>query len=108
MSASVRACSWALFAVLVLVLAACSQSAARETAMTTVATPSSTSSTKPRAWVMGVQWLSPLVRRDYPAEWNLLWRIGLASLNANDDYKDDTPATVQRVLRRTACRSGSC
>ena len=26
-----------------------------------------------RAQVVGVQWLNPLVRRDYPTEWQLLW-----------------------------------
>ena len=52
----------------------------------------------PHAYVMGVQWVSPLVRMDYPTHWNLLWRIGLSDLNANDDYKSDTPETVQRKI----------
>jgi hypothetical protein len=32
-----------------------------------------------RAQVVGVQWMNPLVRRDYPTEWQLLWVQGLAS-----------------------------
>jgi len=29
------------------------------------------------AQVVGVQWLNPLQRRDYPTEWQLLWTLGL-------------------------------
>src|SRR5688500_8502305 len=46
------------------------------------------------AYVMSVQWVGPLVSMDYSAEWNLLWRLGLSELNANDDYPNDTPATI--------------
>ena len=28
------------------------------------------------AQVVGVQWLNPLQRRDYPTEWQLLWTLG--------------------------------
>jgi len=53
-----------------------------------------------RAQVVGVQWLNPLVRRDYPTEWQLLWTLGLAAPNG-DDYKVKTKSqkftTVQPV-----------
>ncbi|WEF35296.1 hypothetical protein [Pseudoduganella chitinolytica] len=38
-----------------------------------------------RAQVVGLQWLNPLQRRDYPTEWQLLWTLGLAGPNSNDD-----------------------
>jgi hypothetical protein len=37
------------------------------------------------AQVVGAQWLNPLQRRDYPTEWQLLWTLGLAQPNLNDD-----------------------
>lgn len=30
------------------------------------------------AQVVGLQWLNPLQRRDYPTQWQLLWTLGLA------------------------------
>ncbi|MDS0796468.1 virulence factor, partial [Burkholderia pseudomultivorans] len=29
------------------------------------------------AQVVGLEWLNPLQRRDYPTEWQLLWTMGL-------------------------------
>jgi hypothetical protein len=29
--------------------------------------------------------MNPLIRRDYPAEWQLLWTLGLANPNKNDE-----------------------
>ncbi|CAG9170683.1 hypothetical protein LMG23992_01725 [Cupriavidus laharis] len=40
--------------------------------------------TAPAALVLGVQWLNPLMWRDYPTQWNLLWAQGLAQPNADD------------------------
>jgi hypothetical protein len=37
------------------------------------------------AQVVGLQWLNPLQRRDYPTEWQLLWTLGLVGPNKNDD-----------------------
>lgn len=37
------------------------------------------------AQVVGVEWLNPLQRRDYPTEWQLLWTLGLVKPNKNDD-----------------------
>jgi hypothetical protein len=41
--------------------------------------------------VVGVQWLNPLVRRDYPTEWQLLWTLGLVKPNQNDEKVVEKP-----------------
>ncbi|WP_276265075.1 hypothetical protein [Cupriavidus basilensis] len=38
----------------------------------------------PVAYVMGIQWVNPLLWRDYPTHWNLLWVQGLAERNPSD------------------------
>ncbi|WP_193615853.1 virulence factor [Massilia sp. YMA4] len=43
------------------------------------------------AQVVGLQWLNPLQRRDYPTEWQLLWTLGLARPNTNDDMVKSEP-----------------
>ena len=53
-----------------------------------------------RAQVVGLQWLNPLQRRDYPTEWQLLWTLGLAKPNKNDDMVREDPrgfSTLQAV-----------
>ena len=53
-----------------------------------------------RAQVVGLQWLNPLQRRDYPTEWQLLWTLGLAKPNKNDDMVRTDPrdfSTLQAV-----------
>jgi hypothetical protein len=50
-----------------------------------------------RAQVVGVQWMNPLIRRDYPTEWQLLWTIGLAQPNTNDDMKIEDPLSFSTV-----------
>ncbi|AWI76758.1 hypothetical protein CEW83_17305 [Parazoarcus communis] len=50
-----------------------------------------------RAQVVGVQWLNPLVRRDYPIEWQLLWTLGLASPNKDDDMVRTEPESFTTV-----------
>jgi hypothetical protein len=48
--------------------------------------PMSERKTRPfMAQVVGLQWLNPLQRRDYPTEWQLLWTLGLVGPNKNDD-----------------------
>ncbi|MCC7600478.1 virulence factor, partial [Janthinobacterium sp. FW305-129] len=52
------------------------------------------------AQVVGVQWLNPLQRRDYPTEWQLLWTLGLARPNENDDQVRTKPkkySTLQAI-----------
>ncbi|WP_229416013.1 hypothetical protein [Pseudoduganella armeniaca] len=43
------------------------------------------------AQVVGLQWLNPLQRRDYPTEWQLLWTLGLARPNPDDDMVKSKP-----------------
>jgi hypothetical protein len=52
------------------------------------------------AQVVGLQWLNPLQRRDYSTEWQLLWTLGLARPNKNDDMLRSEPelfSTLQAV-----------
>lgn len=44
-----------------------------------------------RAQVVGLAWLNPLQRRDYPTEWQLLWTMGLAKPNEHDDMVKEDP-----------------
>ncbi|MBN3780986.1 virulence factor [Burkholderia sp. Ac-20345] len=44
------------------------------------------------AQVVGLAWLNPLQRRDYPTEWQLLWTLGLVKPNSNDDMVRTNPA----------------
>jgi hypothetical protein len=62
-----------------------------------------------KAQVVGVQWLNPLVRRDYPTEWQLLWVLGLAKPNKNDDMVKEDPkkfSSVQPVASIVSNTSG--
>lgn len=43
------------------------------------------------AQVVGLQWLNPLQRRDYPTEWQLLLTMGLAEPNKDDDKLKSNP-----------------
>jgi len=52
------------------------------------------------AQVVGLEWLNPLQRRDYPTEWQLLWTLGLVKPNANDDMVRTNPkkySTLQAI-----------
>uniref|UniRef100_UPI002FCAB490 hypothetical protein n=1 Tax=Aromatoleum sp. TaxID=2307007 RepID=UPI002FCAB490 len=49
------------------------------------------------AQVVGLQWLNPLQRRDYPTEWQALWTLGLAKPNADDDIVPRNPAKYSKV-----------
>lgn len=52
------------------------------------------------AQVVGVQWLNPLQRKDYPTEWQLLWTLGLVQPNPNDDQVKENPkkfSTLQMI-----------
>lgn len=53
-----------------------------------------------RAQVVGLTWLNPLQRRDYPTEWQLLWTMGLVKPNQHDDMVKTDPksfTTLQPV-----------
>jgi len=43
------------------------------------------------AGVMGLQWLNPLQRSDYPTQWQLLWTLGVSGPNAGDDLLAHDP-----------------
>jgi hypothetical protein len=49
------------------------------------------------AEVMGIQWMNPLIRRDYPTEWQLLWVQGLARPNKRDFQVEDKPQKFSSV-----------
>jgi hypothetical protein len=53
------------------------------------------------AQVVGLQWLNPLERMDYPTEWQLLWTLGLVKPNQGDDMvkmKPEKYSKLQAVL----------
>jgi len=53
------------------------------------------------AQVVGLEWLNPLQRRDYPTEWQILWAMGLVGPNKNDDMVRTKPArygSLQSIL----------
>jgi hypothetical protein len=49
------------------------------------------------AQVVGLQWLNPLQRKDYPTEWQLLWTLGLARPNKNDDMVRTNPERFTKI-----------
>ncbi|MDS0863016.1 virulence factor, partial [Burkholderia pseudomultivorans] len=49
------------------------------------------------AQVVGLEWLNPLQRRDYPTEWQLLWTMGLVKPNKNDDMVRKDPKSFSSV-----------
>ncbi|MFM0288561.1 virulence factor [Paraburkholderia megapolitana] len=49
------------------------------------------------AQVVGLEWLNPLQRRDYPTEWQLLWTLGLVKANKNDDMVRTKPAAFSSL-----------
>jgi hypothetical protein len=62
------------------------------------ATPIASGPSKPfLAQVVGVQWLNPLQRRDYSTEWQLLWTLGLAQPNKNDDMVKAEPQKFTKL-----------
>ncbi|TGN98111.1 virulence factor [Burkholderia sp. USMB20] len=55
-------------------------------------TPAAEDPAKPfTAQVVGLMWLNPLQRMDYPTEWQLLWAQGLTKPNKNDDMVRTKP-----------------
>ncbi|MBY0241975.1 MAG: virulence factor [Burkholderiaceae bacterium] len=49
------------------------------------------------AQVVGLQWLNPLQRRDYPTEWQLLWTLGLVKPNKNDEKVIEKPGKFSKL-----------
>ena len=59
--------------------------------------PKNTTHAPFRAQVVGLQWLNPLQRRDYPTEWQLLWTLGLAKPNKDDSKVKENPVRFGKV-----------
>jgi hypothetical protein len=49
------------------------------------------------AQVVGLEWLNPLHRRDYPTEWQIFWVMGLVQPNKNDDMLRTQPELFNSV-----------
>jgi hypothetical protein len=63
-----------------------------ETSAASARTVESASDARFVAQVVGLEWLNPLQRRDYPTEWQLLWTLGLVKPNSDDDMVRTKPA----------------
>ena len=59
------------------------------------------------AQVVGVRWLNPLQRRDYPTEWQLLWTLGLAKPNKDDSKVKENPVCFGKVQSIGMIASGN-
>ncbi|WP_426319273.1 virulence factor [Pseudoduganella sp. R-43] len=59
------------------------------------------------AQVVGLQWLNPLQRRDYPTEWQLLWTLGLVQPNKDDDMVKLKPEKFSKVQAIGIIASGN-
>ena len=59
------------------------------------------------AQVVGVRWLNPLQRRDYPTEWQLLWTLGLAKPNKDDSKVKENPVRFGKVQSIGMIASGN-
>src|SRR5471032_692613 len=94
--------------VALLLLSACAPAPARAGAAVPAAVPAA----PPQpfmAQIVGVQWLNPLQRRDYPTEWQLLWTMGLVEPNKGDDMVRTEPkkfSTLQMVASIAAGNDG--
>ena len=90
-----------------LLLSACAQQPITETA--TTGAPATVPAQPYIAQVVGVQWLNPLQRRDYPTEWQLLWTLGLVKPNKDDDMVRKEPlvfSTLQVISSLAGGRNG--
>ena len=59
------------------------------------------------AQVVGLQWLNPLQRKDYPTEWQLLRVIDLAKTNKDDDMVRTEPELFNGIQPILAIASGN-
>src|SRR5450830_2194350 len=87
-------------------LTACAQSPTAADTPTFVAAP--TAPPPPfMAQVVGVQWLNPLQRRDYPTEWQLLWTMGLVKPNKDDDMVKAKPQKYSKLQMVASIAAGN-
>jgi hypothetical protein len=73
------------------------QAASAGAAAAAAAAPAAAAEGPFKAQVVGIQWLNPLVRRDYPTEWQLLWVLGLAQPNKDDEKVEEKPKKFSSV-----------
>ena len=59
--------------------------------------PSMKTATKSGVQVVGLIWLNPLHRKDYPTEWQTLWVMGIVKPNADDDMLRKKPSNYSTV-----------
>ncbi|MGW8394483.1 virulence factor [Pseudoduganella sp. HUAS MS19] len=86
-----------MFAVSVLALLSLIAPASAQT-KSAATMPAMPQAAKPfQAQVVGLQWLNPLQRRDYPTEWQLLWALGLTRPNKDDDMVKLDPQTFTKL-----------
>ena len=87
----------ALFAGGVLALLSLNAPASAQTVPAPATLPMPQSAKPFQAQVVGLQWLNPLQRRDYPTEWQLLWTLGLAQPNKDDDMVKSDPKKFTKL-----------
>jgi hypothetical protein len=63
----------------------------------TASTPATAPARPYVAQVVGLQWLNPLERMDYPTEWQLLWTLGLVKPNPDDDMVRTEPQKFTKL-----------
>lgn len=83
--------------VLLLTTAATRSVEAAPVTKTNVALAAETSAEPFTAQVVGLIWLNPLQRRDYPTEWQTLWTLGLVQPNKNDDMVRTDPKSFKTL-----------
>ncbi|WP_323119486.1 virulence factor [Burkholderia alba] len=72
------------------------------------ASPTMTAPAKPfLAQVVGLEWMNPLQRRDYPTEWQLLWTMGLVKPNKNDDMVRKDPKGFSAIQAAAGIADGN-
>ncbi|WP_374583811.1 virulence factor [Pseudoduganella sp.] len=96
-----------MFAAVVLTLLSFAAPASAQTTAVAAA-PALNESARPfQAQVVGLQWLNPLQRRDYPTEWQLLWTLGLAKPNKDDDMVKLKPMKYSKLQSIGIVASGN-
>jgi hypothetical protein len=86
-----------LFAGAVLAILTLGSTAPAIAASAPVTAPAASSAKPFQAQVVGLQWLNPLQRRDYPTEWQLLWTLGLVQPNRDDDMVRTNKAKYSKL-----------
>ena len=59
-----------------------------------------------RAQVVGLQWMNPLQRRDYPVEWQLLWTLGVVQPNKPEGKVKSIPKKYRSVQALNSIANG--